>query len=378
MSKGTIIYFGNFEMPDRNAAAHRVLNIGKILRDLEYEVCFSGVDKYINCMESKPLEMGEYFYSWPKPYPKNNMEWVSDLTNFDNYRKCIEYFDDVKYILFFDPHAIPLKNTISYCKKHGIKLIADVSEWYENKFSLSFGKFIRWIDTNLVMRNYLKKVDGLISISKYLTKYYSKNISKIATIPPLIDSSEPIWSQKVDDADTSICRFVYAGTTNRTKDKLDTIIEAFSLVKDYQFLLDIYGVTEEQFYVAYPDKKRIMSDISSKVRFYGYVSHNDSIKALLESDCSLIIRDSTRKNNAGFPTKFVEAVTSGIKIIATNVSDIALYKEKCDVLLMDPELLNANQLSNAILAVINNNCRAHSISKVFDYRMWYEDVNSIL
>ena len=38
---GTVIYVGNFEMPDKNAAAHRVLNNAKIFKELEYRVCFA-------------------------------------------------------------------------------------------------------------------------------------------------------------------------------------------------------------------------------------------------------------------------------------------------------------------------------------------------
>lgn len=44
-SKGTIIYVGGFELPDKNAAAQRVLSIAKILRELGYDVIFLGVDK---------------------------------------------------------------------------------------------------------------------------------------------------------------------------------------------------------------------------------------------------------------------------------------------------------------------------------------------
>ena len=40
MSKGSIIYIGGFELPDKNAAAHRVLNNAKIIRELGYEVFF--------------------------------------------------------------------------------------------------------------------------------------------------------------------------------------------------------------------------------------------------------------------------------------------------------------------------------------------------
>lgn len=40
-----ILYIGGFELPDKNAAAHRVLAIAKGLRDSGNEVVFMGVSK---------------------------------------------------------------------------------------------------------------------------------------------------------------------------------------------------------------------------------------------------------------------------------------------------------------------------------------------
>ena len=34
--KGTIIYYGGFSLPDKNAAANRVVSNGKIFKDLGY------------------------------------------------------------------------------------------------------------------------------------------------------------------------------------------------------------------------------------------------------------------------------------------------------------------------------------------------------
>ena len=45
MSKGTILYVGGFELPDKNAAAHRVLSNGKAIRELGYDVVFVDIDK---------------------------------------------------------------------------------------------------------------------------------------------------------------------------------------------------------------------------------------------------------------------------------------------------------------------------------------------
>ena len=49
MSKGTIIYIGNFRFPDGNAAAKLALTYGKIFSELGYRVVFIGAD------ERKPI-----------------------------------------------------------------------------------------------------------------------------------------------------------------------------------------------------------------------------------------------------------------------------------------------------------------------------------
>ena len=43
-----ILYLGNFELPDKNAAAHRVLGIAKALREGGNEVYFTGISKVEN------------------------------------------------------------------------------------------------------------------------------------------------------------------------------------------------------------------------------------------------------------------------------------------------------------------------------------------
>ena len=42
--KGTIIYYGGFSLPDKNAAANRVVSNGKIFKALGYNVVFLGAD----------------------------------------------------------------------------------------------------------------------------------------------------------------------------------------------------------------------------------------------------------------------------------------------------------------------------------------------
>ena len=43
MAKGKVLYIGGFELPDKNAAAQRVLSVGKALREIGYKVFYLGI-----------------------------------------------------------------------------------------------------------------------------------------------------------------------------------------------------------------------------------------------------------------------------------------------------------------------------------------------
>lgn len=374
-NKGTIVYFGNFEMPDKDASAHRVLNNAKILREIGYTVVFCGVDKTegTKCRCTRV----ENFYNYPRKYPKNNKEWIKDMISFSYYKKCLERFKNVKYVVLYDFHALPFMYMYSFCHKKGIKIIADITEWYENPFSFNPKKMIKWIDTNLMMRYLYKKVDSMIVISEYLKKYYSKYISNIIVIPPLVDISEDIWTQK-NIKSTEKIEYVYSGTTDKSKDKLGFIIDCFASLDDkYDYLLTIYGLTKDQFIFNFPQSIHSMEKIGNKIRFMGYVSHSESISALLRADYCIFIRDRSRKNMAGFPTKFVECYTSGIKIIASDVSNIKDYfpKEKNNYLIKNQKIL-PKVLAHSLESEKNNEDKA--IRTLFDFREWINLLNDLM
>jgi hypothetical protein len=55
------------------------------------------------------------------------------------------------------------------------------------------------------------------------------------------------------------------------------------------------------------------------------------LKELAQSDFSLIIRQSSHRNNVGFPTKFGESINCGTPVIVSNFSDVVYYTNKYDV-----------------------------------------------
>ena len=326
-SKGTIIYIGGFELPDRNAAAHQVLNNARILRSIGYDVVFSGVDKEIGWDQPNAHFIVDGFESYPVPYPKSSKQWISNMSDFSHVQRLIEKCDNVKAVIAYNVHAVPLRKAIKYCKKRGIKIIANSTEWYENDFSIKPVDAIKWLDTILVMRVIQKRVDGTIAVSEYLKKYYQDHVKDIVVMPPFVDVKEDKWVSSVSHNVTECPEFIYSGSIDKDgkKDKLIPIINSFYELKSQKFHFSIVGITEKDFVSQIPEMKSKLVELGDKISFYGRVPHNVSINKLKEADYCIFIRDATRKNMAGFPTKFVESITSGVYIIASNISDIERY-----------------------------------------------------
>lgn len=350
--KGSIIYIGGFELPDRNAAAHQVLNNAKILTKLGYKVVFCGVNK--SCYQETPFahELVQGFDSYPLPYPSSLFGWVKYMLGFKSIKRVIEMHPDAKCVIAYNVHAIPMIRLLSFCKKKNIRVIANITEWYENPVSLSPIKMIKAIDTALVMKKVYKRVDGIIAVSSYLKDYYINSVNNTIVIPPLVDINEEKWhhckhicNQKVE--------FVYSGTIGNdkgnSKDLLCPIIDCLdSCFSDDSFHVSIVGITKDDFLMIFPNMCEKIEHLDNRVSFYGRVSHNESISKLIQADYCIFVRESTRKNNAGFPTKFVEGWTSGLNFIASDISDIAQYfpNDKFNMILDDnsPEtIMNAIQ-----------------------------------
>lgn len=79
----TIVYIGGFELPDKNAAAQRVISNAKIFRKLGYHVIFVGIDKYMADdveFEDTKLEFEGFIYYRVK-YPCSIFQWVKYLSD---------------------------------------------------------------------------------------------------------------------------------------------------------------------------------------------------------------------------------------------------------------------------------------------------------
>ena len=377
MNKGTIIYIGGFELPDKNAAAHRVYNNSLILESLGYKVVFIGVDKTISFDDYAGTHVGP-FINYPKKYPSSLLDWVKSSFSFKHTKCIFELYSDVVAVILYNPHSSLLSKTIKYCRNKRIAVISDITEWYEYHFSFNPIKLIKWLDNNRAMRVLNKRVDGIIAISSFLENYYKNSVKKIIRMPPLVDTQNSIWNQNIVNKQKEGTTFTYTGVPGKEKDRLDLIIKALSdsEICSFDFSFSFVGITKDEFLRDYPKLSDCLFSLKEKVSFMGRLQHKESVSELLASDYTVIVRDQTRKNNAGFPTKFVEAVTCGTKIVANNFSDISSYNSK-DIMIM-LEDLSIDSFKKAFLLCLQIGKSSHKHIEMFDYRRHTNEFNTFI
>ncbi|CDN32034.1 Glycosyl transferase group 1 family protein [Mucinivorans hirudinis] len=303
-----VLYIGGFELPDKNAAAQRVVANAKILREVGYEVLFSGIthaDDFRGEVEGFGYES--------IAYPRSLKDWFVYLTSI-RFQKLIEEYRP-SIIIAYNYPSVALNRLLKYCRKRGIKVVGDLTEWYSPTNPLKAA------DTSYRMKCVNKKLDGQIVISRLLADYYKRH--KTLLLPPLVDLSQEKWSS-VDSANRGEnVRLVYVGSPGAGwKDRLDLIVDFVvnqELVNKVSLI--IIGITKKQFETTFQREEKEIKN----VEFMGRLPHLESIDILKKSDFQIFIRSNTRVNNAGFPTKFVEAISAGIPVITNLTSNLNDY-----------------------------------------------------
>lgn len=308
----SVLYIGGFELPDKNAAAQRVIANAQLLREMGFDVSFIGVSKDLKCAP----EIVNGFTSNPVPYPTNIKQWALQILTFIKSQEIINRRPE--YVVLYNFPSIASLKILNACHKHGIKVIHDLTEW-ESVEGFSPRELIKKIDICLRMHYCIKKMDGVIAISQFLYNYYKKYTNCII-IPPTVDLANPKWQRDRILAHDSVIKLIYAGNAGLgQKDKLDLIINSLRQFPTLQF--DIIGMTLKEYQKSFG---KVPSDITN-INFHGRVSHKKAVEAICKADFQVLIRENNLKNNAGFPSKFVESISCCTPVIATLTSNINDY-----------------------------------------------------
>lgn len=320
----TILYVGPFQMPDKNAAAHRVLNNAKVLRTYGYHVVFVGANAEANerFAETKYTHEAFDIFELKCKGAAEKIKAFSDLTWLN---QLLDVYD-VSAVIAYDYYAYGLSKLRRICRKKRIPLIVDTDEWFDGKGASIAESVIRTIDSEWRMRWLQHRTDGVIAISSFLHGYYSPKLTTI-TVPPLVDKQDEKWSEKAETANEHRIELVYSGSpgTKGRKDKLNVVVDLLEQINAaYPVRLTVIGVSEQEFLNMAPGWTR-RENMKLEVCFKGRIPHKQALELVKQADFSVFLRDDNRVSKAGFPTKFVESISAGVPVITNNTGDIASF-----------------------------------------------------
>jgi len=213
-----------------------------------------------------------------------------------------------------------------FCRRRRVALIADCTEWYSPSHITGgpFGPF-RW-DCELRLRWLQKRTDGVIVVSSYLQEYYESAGIPTLRVPPLVDLEERKWDVlPAARIDSDTLTLTYGGTPGR-KDLIGNAIRALPGLRQegIPVRLKLLGPSREAV-------ERLLNDVvvvqetRTSVECLGQVPHEEVPQQLATADFSILQRPDERFAHAGFPTKVVESLSSGVPVLANPTSDIARY-----------------------------------------------------
>lgn len=385
-----ILYIGAFRLPNYDAAAARVLNVAKALRECGHQVTFiSWGGRY----RKEDLANEGFYYVDGFRYIitselNTNGSFVSKLYNrFTRGRKTKRLLNNWGEII----DAIITYNgsltlwLLKFCRVRNIKLINDITEWY----SYAELRPSEWIPYACNMFCIQKRVKNKIVISSYLNRFYNNNHNVV--VPATCDSSESKWHKILIVSNDFIREFdgitlVYAGNPAR-KDLVHFVVNAVHRLAEEgeSIRFFIIGTTREN-YISHYASELHTKQLNQNIIFIGRVPQELIPSFYRCSDFMVLLRAQTRKSNAGFPTKFSESFTSGTPVIANLTSDLDRYLEdgKTGFVVGEPSENAIYQtlrekvlpLSRMDIATLKHN--VIDVAKQLDYRAYIAQLHAFM
>lgn len=384
-----IVYVGAFRLPKYDAAAARVISIGKALRDSGHKVSYiSWGGKYDGDHKKKD---GMYYLDGMRYVVTGEMDGVTFLEKarlrFLRGNKTIKVLRSLNkkpdvIITYNVPCNFNIK-ILKYCRINKIKLVADITEWYDNNELKTLDVLLNWINMTIIYKN----VPNIIGISHFIVDYYKCTNSIV--MPALADKKEKKWGISIPK---DICKFdgitlIYAGNP-RKKDKLHFAIAAVQkLINEGAKIRFLIAGCERNKYMKIFSQIFPKIDLSSNILFLGRIDQDKIPSLYAAADFMVLLRENNRKSNAGFPTKFTEAMVSGTPVICNLTSDLGKYiKDGSNGFIVKDDSVDScvEILKNKILVlsrkdieIMKENARNTGINKL-DYRNFKEDINNFI
>jgi glycosyltransferase involved in cell wall biosynthesis len=387
----TIVYIGGFELPDKNAAAQRVVNNAKLLRELGYKVVLIGFTKDEKASsEPKLIKSNAFgFDSYSMPYPKSTFDWFKQLYSISQILKVIQKTpsNSLAGIISYNYYSIAQYRLIKFCKKNGLFHISDATEWYNADGSNLLKKAIKFFDVYFRMHFVHKASTGILATSKFLNDFYSTTNNNVVELPTLFDCSE---IQNGIESTAETIRIIYAGNPfnvfnagrKNVKDRLDYIVELMFDINgiNVEVFFDVYGLTKVQYLNVYPEHASMIN--KTNIIFHGRRDRSEIIIATQKADYSVFFREVDRVTESGFPTKFSESISYGTPVLTNKISNLDAYMKEGETgyfLDLESREKRAAKFKNILKLGkdnINKQKRICYESNIFDYNKFIPSMKS--
>lgn len=325
MGKNVVVYFGMGFLPDHNAVACREQALGHLAKEAGFIPVLIGIHKEVPFAEfEKKRYHGMDCYSIR--YANTIAEKLKDTYVIE--KTLVRIMEDIgveriKCFMMQDYQIWPMKRMVRYCKAHEIAFSADIMDWFTPSRDYSLIKNIsKTLDTYYRMHWFYPRLDNKIYITHKFDRFFRKSKQKNTMVLPCTCKDGQLPRRGMETSNQNIT-ITFAGFLGRKceKEKLDWLVRA---LYDNQsaISLNIIGITRETFEQRVPE---LADKITEHIHFCGYLPRSACVEILERSDFAVIVRKSSKLTEYGFSSKICEAFAHGIPVIATDISDNAMY-----------------------------------------------------
>jgi glycosyltransferase involved in cell wall biosynthesis len=332
----SVIFTGAFRFPDKDAAAQRVFNLARTLKKGNMNSIFCGWE---NSSRSEDLQAnGTYTYHGFEYYSQAELD--SGSRNIFNriygflvkgnktIRWIKSYLKDhkISFIVIYNSNSLFIYRLLSLSRKSNFQVVCDCTEWYDGSH-LPGGRFgIVNLDNNFRIRFIYPFVRNIIVISSYLEEYLKRNGCNTLMVPPLVDLADKKWNSMIHNEkfeSQSTIKLIYAGDPGN-KDLLRSIFMALEFINENSIRIDFYIVGTDPVVLKNKYFKNFKV-IPEYIKCIGRIPQENVPDYYHLCHFSILLRENKRYSQAGFPTKLVESLSSGIPVITNCTSDIPKY-----------------------------------------------------
>lgn len=340
--RGTILYVGGFELPDRNAAAQRVMANARIFRKLGFRVVLLGVthrETWAGQGARRVDPTIDGLACFETPYPRSSREWLRRITSPTGVAEVLraESVTDLAGIICYNHPAVAQARIAAIAHSHGAWAAADCTEWYAPSRVRGIASMVRNLDIPLRMHVVNRRMDALITTSPYISDFYRREGQPIVEIPTLMDPP-PIDAAALAAPRTGgVTTLFFAGSgfdpdqvrnsTDGLKDRLDWVFEALDAARraGARFHLDLYGLDRDQYLALFPQHRALLGRLEGGFEFHGRRPREELLAKLTAVHFSIFFRARTRTTLAGFPGKFSESVAFGTPVLTNPLPSVEAF-----------------------------------------------------